>query len=258
MRSLPGWDVAARTHVGRVRSHNEDAFVVDPSRGRLAVIDGMGGTTAGGVAADHVRRALLDAGELRAAFQAANRTILDHVARHPEHAGMGCVATAVELGPDLVSVAHVGDTRAYLVSEAGTEQLTRDHTRVAADQERYGLSDAQVRGRTDAHAITNDIGRRPRTDGSWVELRQAALSRGDVLVLCSDGLYDEIPPHRLLSLLGAARRARHRADRLADRLVAEALVHGASDNVTVVVARRRRAGEPLSTLLASAWSPERR
>lgn len=258
MRASPRWDVAARTHPGRVRAHNEDAFVMDPGRGRFAVIDGMGGRAAGAVAAELTRRALLEDAPLVEALQQANQAVLDDATRHPERRGMGCVATAVDLAPEELTVAHVGDTRAYVVSEVGAEVLTRDHTAAAADQEAFGLSEAQARALPNQHAVTNDIGRRARRDDGWIERHVAPFSRGDVLMLCTDGLHGPVPAGELFALLTEARQRGTSAATLADRLIAEALAQGGDDNVTVVVVRRRGVSDEWITTLSRPFTREGR
>lgn len=253
MRPSTLWDVAARTHAGRVRAHNEDAFVVDPARGRFAVIDGMGGTAAGAIAAEHTRLALLEQPDLFDALCAANRAILADVARHPEHTGMGCVATAIQVRGPSLWVAHVGDTRAYLASDEAAEQLTHDHTATAADQEAFGLSDAEARALPYQHAVTNDIGRRSRTGREWIEAHRVPFRRGDIAMLCSDGLHDMVPQTTLFARLANARAERWSAATLADRLLSEALEAGGTDNVTVVVVRRRPTADQILTTLSQPF-----
>lgn len=253
------WDVAARTHAGNVRAHNEDSFVADARRGRFAVIDGMGGSAAGIVAADMTRRALVELDlDPADALLEANRAIRSHAEADPRTRGMGCVATVAELHGEMVRLSHVGDTRAYLASAVGTEQLTRDHTAKAADQEAYGLSDAQARTLPDQHAVTNDIGGRPRRDTSWVERLESPFERGDVLVLCSDGLHDVVPNPELFGLLSQARKQGTDASHLADRLLHLALSRGGPDNVTILVVRRRRAADQLVAAIGNVIGGDHR
>lgn len=251
MRS-PHWDVAARTHPGNVRAQNEDSFVVDPRRGRFAVIDGMGGNAAGIVAADLTRRALVElAITAPHALLEANRVIRAHADVHPETRGMGCVATVADIDGDTVRLAHVGDTRAYLASEVGAEQLTRDHTAKAASQEAFGLSDEQALTLPDQHAVTNDVGRREHSDLRWIERIEAPFARGDVLVLCSDGLHDLVPNAEIFGLLSGARKAAQGSSDLADKLLHLALRRGGTDNISVVVVRRRNTTDQLRTVLGN-------
>lgn len=233
-------DASARTHAGKVRQDNEDAYLCRPREGLFAVIDGMGGHAGGEVAAALALDALAAvpnlpglAGEtlLAAAMRAARQRILEEAADHPDHAGLGAVATALRLDDDGAgaSLVHVGDTRAYLCTASGVRQLTRDH--VAADA-------------TPKPAVTRDLGRR-QMDEEWLEVSRVALAAGDLVVLCSDGLYDVLPPEALAGELVRLRKEGAGADEVATRLLSRALAAGAPDNVTVCAVRpgafRRRA-----------------
>jgi serine/threonine protein phosphatase PrpC len=131
---------AARTHRGTVRPENEDAFLCRPDLGLFAVIDGMGGQKAGRQAAALARQALLDAGDPARGLIAANQRIVRVAKSRRDLQGMGCVASALRIEDGVGRIAHVGDTRVYLAVAAGCEQLTRDHTVAASEQERLGLS----------------------------------------------------------------------------------------------------------------------
>ncbi len=233
---------AARTHVGKVRSVNQDTFVFEPEMGVFAVIDGMGGTQAGEVAADLTRQVILEGAvreeDLRLPLNQANEKIYQRATRNPDERGMGCVATIARVdGPDL-ELAHVGDTRAYLASSAGCEQLTRDHTVVADIQEQQGLTETRAAQLPGQHQVTRDIGGRLQTDLSWIDPATIPFEAGDVLLLCSDGLSDLVGDKELFQLLGRARRERQDVEQLVSRLIEMALERGAHDNVTVVVVRR--------------------
>ncbi|MBX2796207.1 MAG: serine/threonine-protein phosphatase [Myxococcales bacterium] len=249
----PNYDVAARTHPGRVRATNEDSFMVDPKRGRFAVIDGMGGKAAGVVAANLTREALRDGDALPEAILQANHAVRANAEAFPERRGMGCVVTAVKIEGDTLHLAHVGDTRAYLASNAGTEQLTRDHTAKAQSQEAFGLSDAQAMDLPHQHAVTNDVGRTDHDGTDWIEIVEAPFARGDLLLLCSDGLHDMVPSSELFGLLTKARADGVASEALADRLLAMALERGGVDNITIVAVRRRRAAAQLVAALGQAF-----
>lgn len=239
-----GWTAAARTHTGLRRSINQDTFICDPEQGLLAVIDGMGGPAAGEVAAAMTRDALLLSDDIRAALVQANGAIRRRALENPAEDGMGCVATAVRLRPGEIALAHVGDTRAYLASRAGCEQLTRDHTVVAEQRERLGMTAEQARRLPNQHQVTRDVGGQPLDVDTWVDTGAAAVSPGDVLLLCSDGLHDLVRDGELSRMLGEARKPGASMAALAERLVALALERGGHDNVTVVVARRERSKPP--------------
>ncbi len=226
---------SARTHAGRVRTTNEDAYVCHAEMGLFAVIDGMGGEAAGEVAAAIAARCIAELGStpgfagetlLSGAFQEARRRILAHAATYPEHHKLGAVGTAARLEDDgrHLAIAHVGDTRAYLVNSRGAQRLTTDHT-------------MPVPGKKPA--VARDLGRQD-LPATWVDTLRVPVSPGDLLLLCSDGLYDPFPEEELLAELTHYHRDRVAVDTISSRLIATALSRGGPDNVTVVVVRMTR------------------
>ncbi len=226
-------DGAARTHAGKARTTNEDAWLCRPAAGIFAVVDGLGGEEAGEVAAAIAVAALAEIPDLpelpgetvlAQALRAARDRILDEADRDPEKEGMGAVATAIRFDDagQMVSIAHVGDTRAYLVHVGGVRLLSKDHV-------------AEASGGQKAR-VARDLGRRDLL-GEWVETSRCRVSRGDVVVLCSDGLHDVVPAAELASELIKLRAEAKTADAIATRLVAMALAAGGPDNVTVVAIR---------------------
>ncbi len=229
---------AARTDKGPVRPQNEDSFVCRPDLGLFAVIDGMGGHQAGERAAGIVREELLAGQDVVRALAAANEKVHHLASSESELAGMGCVASALQLKGADVRIAHVGDTRIYLAGAAGCEQLTRDHTLAASRQEELGLSERRARDLGGHNQVTRDIGGRRRTDSTWIDERSVKLEGADLVLMCSDGLYGSIPRAELVERLRTAARSAVDPEDFADALVERALELGARDNVTVVVLRR--------------------
>lgn len=232
-------NAAGRTHTGRVRPQNEDALLCRPEEGLFAVVDGMGGEKAGEVAAAYAvaeigkvqnRRRLDGREELRRAFHAARAQILAEAQRNPDCKNMGAVATALRFDDHgrTVVIAHVGDTRAYLVNGGGARQLTADDVAPG------------VEGRKPA--VARDLGRAD-LPADWVSLSRVAVKKGDLLVICSDGLY-EPAGEELAPELGRLWRSGEEADTVAARLVALALARGGPDNISVVVARVGRWRRP--------------
>ncbi len=226
-------DAAARTHVGRVRTSNEDAWLSRPGAGLFAVVDGMGGQACGEVAAAIAVQALAEvpnlsglAGEtvLAQALAVARDRILASADEDSSKEGMGAVATALRFddGGGAVSLAHVGDTRAYLVSATGVRILTNDHLV------------ASVSGKKPQ--VARDLGRRD-LQGNWVETTRVKVAMGDLLVLSSDGLHDVVPMDELGRELVKLRAEARTADAVATRLVSMALSGGGPDNITVVAVR---------------------
>ncbi|MDG1478254.1 MAG: SpoIIE family protein phosphatase [Myxococcota bacterium] len=235
---------AGMTHPGRVRPHNEDALVCEPQRGLIAVIDGMGGEAAGEVAAAIAREQILSRGAPREALAAANAAIVARAEANPAERGMGCVATAAHLSGHRLTLAHVGDTRAYLISAAGLEQLTRDHTVVAELREQQGMTEAQARALPNQHRVTRDLGGQLRDGTDWIDTGEVDLQPDDLLLLCSDGLHDLVRDGELSRILGAARSHRQEPEAVARELVELALSRGGHDNITVVVARFTASSAP--------------
>ncbi len=240
---------AARSHRGQVREANEDTWLSDPARGLFAVIDGMGGARAGAQASAITRKALeraeiRNSADLRSAFQQSHEDIRAYAEAHPEDAGLGCVATSALLRGGRLTIAHVGDTRAYLSTQTGCEQLTRDHTVVAELQERHVMTEAAAGALPGRHRVTRDLGSGARRDSSWIDLGDAHLAPGDLVLLCTDGLTDLVDDVEIARILGRAREDEETdLERLAERLVELTLERGAHDNVTVVLIRRLDLGE---------------
>jgi protein phosphatase len=223
---------AASSESGPVRRGNEDAFVIDDVRGVYAVIDGMGGMGNGDRAAEIARDELSTGNDLRASLRRANRRIRDESSARP---GMGCVVTALRVQGSEVRVLHLGDTRALLVSDAGCERLTRDHTVLAAAQEREGLSDGDTRALSGRNIVTRDLGGADPDDPTWPDEVLAEVRDGDLLVLLTDGVHGSIPADDLHALLRAARRERREPDAVARHLLRVAYERGSTDNATAVV-----------------------
>jgi protein phosphatase len=239
--------VGAATDVGRVRPTNEDAYLSRPAQGLFVVCDGMGGAAAGEIAS---QMAVATIGEqlenpndfgngtsefkpqttrLGAAVSAANRAIVAHAADHASHAGMGTTVVAAWVADHIVSLAHVGDSRAYLWHGATLEQVTTDHSLVEA-QVQAGLIDREQSLVSEhQNVLLRALG---RDQGVEVELGEAALAPGDCLLLCSDGLSRTVTDQGL-----AAALAKFRGDPqgACAHLISAANANGGPDNITVVI-----------------------
>src|SRR5262245_36189001 len=226
---------AARSDVGRVRAENEDRWLARPPL--FVVADGMGGHAAGEVAAQltidafaslaDARVAPLDAGVLAGAILGADDAIRQRAASDTAAAGMGTTCTALAVEGSTAHLAHVGDSRAYLLRAGRLTQLTDDHTLVAALVHDGVLTPEQAAIDDRRHVILRalGVGEAVSADRLEVELRP-----GDRLLLCSDGLTGHLDGPGLAEALGTGTPAA-----AADRLVVLALAAGGEDNVTVVV-----------------------
>ena len=228
---------AARTHRGTVRPENEDAFVCRPDVGLFAVIDGMGGQTAGRTAAELARQALLDVGDPARGLLAANERIVRTAKSRRDLQGMGCVASAMSIEGGVARIAHVGDTRVYLAGSAGCEQLTRDHTVAATEQERLGISHGLATGLEGRNQVTRDLGGQERQGDGWFDRLEVALEKDALILMCSDGIPGALGNEDVFDRLRQARRSGAAPEELADELIAVALERGARDNITALVVK---------------------
>jgi PPM family protein phosphatase len=251
------------SNVGKVRDHNEDALIVDRKWGLYAVFDGMGGASAGDVAANRARdvvheyvRAKKKAMEprplLESALNAASAAVHGEAQRIRDRHGMGTTAViALVLDERKVIVAHVGDSRAYLLRDGRLSQLTRDHTVVAELVANGALSAADAENHAYKNVLSRNLGSRAEARPDVVEIELVA---GDRLLLCSDGLYGYSSTDAIQYLLGST----DAPDHVAKDLVDLALKGGGGDNVTVIVIEAgaqvvARATQILRTSGAIAW-----
>lgn len=235
------------TDPGPARRHNEDRCCVDARYGVFALADGMGGYNAGEVAAEiavhtasQLLGALLSAGlstpdALQRAVAGAHAGIVDYAHTRPECLGMATTLVAASIRDGRLTVAHVGDSRAYLLRAGTLRRLTVDHSIGQRMLDEGRMSDAQVRRLPSRGILTRALGiesEPPRADVvalDWLE--------GDLLLLASDGLTDSLDDAALVALLACP------AESLAARargLLAGALEHGCTDDATVLLV----GGEP--------------
>lgn len=239
-------EMVARTDVGRLRSHNEDAVFVNPAQGFALLADGMGGYNAGEVAAG-MSVSLLASALARQDFrqlapealcdlleneiQAANAAVLAAALEHPEYAGMGTTLVAGLFRPGRLCLAHIGDSRAYRLRAGRLERLTRDHSLLQEQIDRGELNAAEARFADYKNLVTRALGVEAL---AMPECRLHALAGDDLYLFCSDGLTDMVEDADIETLLAAC------ADNLmyaADELIALANANGGSDNISVILVR---------------------
>lgn len=231
---------AAQTHVGMRRQANEDRHAIDPRLGLFLVADGMGGHKAGQVAsqlaAEAATRAIQAlvgaevslAERLRNAVACANREIFEAAESKAELAGMGTTFVAMLFGEGRLALAHVGDSRAYLLRQGRLRGLTDDHSIVAELLRRQAISEAAARAHPHRHVLTRALGVRPRIEPDLAEMTPQP---GDVFVLCSDGLTTHVGDAEIAEQIADGRDL----DAAAARLVEAANRAGGLDNVTVLL-----------------------
>jgi serine/threonine protein phosphatase PrpC len=231
----------AGTDVGRTRSGNEDSYF----RGRtvFAVADGLGGHQGGEVASAAAVEPLatLDGREfadpaeaaeaLAGAIADANSAILDQASGNPGLWGMGTTVTAAAVAGDQLQLAHVGDSRAYLLRDGSLDQVTTDHTVVGELVRRGRLTPAQAAVHPERSILTRAVGLDPRIPVDTPD--PIDLRPGDQILLCSDGLTEAVPDPQIGELLAT----NPDGDAACHALIDTANNAGGPDNITLIVIR---------------------
>jgi protein phosphatase len=244
-------DVAVRSHVGLVRSRNQDWIHADGDLGLLVLADGMGGHRGGEVASRIAVQAVVDAllpgqREDRAddmeslmrvgeAAEFANRALLKKSAKHPELKGMGTTVVLAIFREGRVFYAHVGDSRLYRVRYGRIRRLTRDHSliqQVIDDGVFLNRSAAREGGVRD-NILTRSLGMGQQAE---VDVGDAVLEAGDTYLFCSDGLHNLVPDSIIAKIL---RDAEGDLEAQAQALTDAALGAGGNDNISIILARPR-------------------
>jgi PPM family protein phosphatase len=237
---------------GRVRSNNEDCFRIVPELGLFVLSDGMGGEAHGEIASalavETVVKHCIEGennpasptfGEtqpgwsartkrLSSAVHLANKKIFDSAAEHPEQSGMGATLTTAWLSESRLSIAHVGDSRAYLLRTGALQQLTSDHSLVAEQVRRGILTAAQADESEMQSVLLRALGANPEVE---VDAEDHILFPRDTLLLCSDGLTRMVTEPEIAGTL----QSEPDPSAASEKLVALANERGGGDNVTVIV-----------------------
>jgi serine/threonine protein phosphatase PrpC len=249
-----GHQVGCRTHPGLQRRVNEDSLGVpnsfgpglDPGllaqKGQLYVVaDGMGGhkagQTASAIAVQTVMReyyatpAGMEVGQaLDGAIQVANRQV-HAMAQEPAYAEMGTTIVAAVLHGSQLTVANVGDSRAYLIGPSGIRQLTRDHTWVAEQVREGTLTREEAVGHSYRHVVTRSLGGHPQVE---MDIFRETVHPGDIVLLCSDGLSGQVSDEEMQRIVQA-----NSPPEAANKLIDLANQRGGPDNITAIVITAR-------------------
>lgn len=234
---------AAATDPGRERANNEDRVLCEPDLGIFAVIDGVGGESAGEVAAETAlevlrarlsRRTTDSARLVREAIALANRQIYERARTDARLSGMSCVLTVAVLDGGKVTVGQVGDSRLYALAPGDIRKVTPDHSPVGAREDAGDLSELEAMRHPRRNEIFRDVGSSPHEpdDARWIDVLEVPFEAGGALLLCSDGLSDMLPSREILETVesnAASPRAAVRA------LIERANAAGGKDNVSAVL-----------------------
>lgn len=197
---------------GRKRLENEDRIFIDAERGIYLVLDGLGGHAAGERAARIAeeiitmrlaRQTGTTAKRVREAFALASTEIFEAASENKELAGMACVATLAVIEDDKVTVGHVGDSRLYLLEPGSMRKVTHDHSPVGEREDAGELSEDAAMLHPRRNEVYRDLGSAPHgpDDADFVEIQEFDLPHSAALLLCSDGLTDQVPAEKIRAVI---------------------------------------------------------
>lgn len=244
--------VGAQTDVGLVRQNNEDNFFIAPEMGLLVVADGMGGHASGEVASKMAIDVIRDyfngvssgrekligryqdefsraTNRIASAMRLANMAVYEAAKNFPQWQGMGTTLAGVFIEDNRLSIAHVGDSRVYLIRAGEIEQLTDDHSLVYEQVKRDLITKEEAEKSEMKNILTRAIGTVPEVD---VDIDEMSITGDDILVLCTDGLSGMVLDDQILSVVMATRDP----NAACDNLIRIANENGGRDNVTVITA----------------------
>lgn len=221
---------AVGTHVGRVYDHNEDSVRCDPEAGLYLVADGMGGHASGEVASRIAADEVVDKHAtmpLTDALRMAHRAVVTAAGSDAALKGMGSTLVAAVARRGMLTLSWVGDSRGYLYRRGELRRVTRDHSLVNLLLDRKEVTEAQARNHPQKNVITQTLGHGdPEPSQTVLPLRS-----GDRLLLCSDGLNDELSDADIRDVLAAT----DDLDSAVATLVDRALAGGGRDNISAVL-----------------------
>jgi protein phosphatase len=266
MANNVGLELASKTDTGRIRSKNEDAIAVSATHGIAILADGMGGYSAGEVAAHIATDVLQESlenglkrleGQLQdlltigarqiqnlmvESIELANSAVIEAARAEPQYQGMGTTLVAAIFHNDKVTVAHVGDSRAYRLRQGELKQITRDHSLLQEQIDAGLISPEWARFSQNKNLVTRAVGVDPDMK---VEIHDHPIEPGEIYLLCSDGLSDMLTDEEMCEILtgvGSLQRA-------CDELVHQANQNGGHDNISVILVRVQSHTPPSGGLL---------
>ncbi len=246
-------DVGGDTHQGLQRAQNQDRILINHGIQLFAVADGVEESPFGGLASqmaieelenivkdlnvdsdatppfEDVEGLPLPARALKFAMREVNRRIYEKAREHEKYQGMGSTLTALWMKDDRAYIAHVGDSRAYLIRNGRAQQLTRDHTSIA-EKSAVKVEDIELYddyNPTSEHELTRAIGINPDVQ---VQLAGGTPRPGDYLVLCTDGLYGEVREFEIVDTI-----MKETVQGATMKLIQLANSRGGSDNVAIII-----------------------
>ncbi len=252
MRNKP--IIACATHTGLLSTHNEDQYACEDELGLWVIADGMGGHAAGEVASQLAINAVVSSFSsgslLHEAVADAHPTVLEAINNDPFLRGMGTTVVAAHLRHNHYQIAWVGDSRCYHWSKQNFQRITRDHSYLESllDNDAVDADTAynhpERKSLIQAIGVSNDM--RPTVSTS-----DGKLYQGELLLLCSDGLTDEVDDNQIAEILASTCKPQE----ICDQLINAALRNGGRDNITTIVikAGNRAPKKPGEDSLSANW-----
>jgi serine/threonine protein phosphatase PrpC len=232
----------AATDTGLLREHNEDRYWMDAAGGLFLVVDGVGGQAAGELAAQTAVETIREfmawtdataAERVKLAITAANNRIFRRAQVEQHHHGMACVLTLALVEDGCLTIGHVGDSRLYLIWDGAIRKLTSDHSPVGEDEDAGALSEQEAMLHPRRNEVFRDVGSRLREadEEDFIEIRRCRFREDAALLLCSDGLTDQLTAVQIRAITD-----RYQGDpaRVAAELVEAANQTGGRDNITAL------------------------
>ena len=232
--------VNSLTEIGLVRKANEDKFLADKKRGLFIVADGMGGHEAGALARSLAIKTLdefltletitnNDGQVLKDAVEIANRVIYNEAKSKSMCKGMGTTITAAIFKDYKLYIAHIGDSRAYLIRDGNIRLLTKDHSLVGELIRQGELTPQEAENHPHRNILTRALGTEPVVE---IDLLEMVIQPGDILLLCTDGLSNFVNDQEILTeVVNNGNNLKNTVN----NLVQLALKRGGLDNITVVL-----------------------
>ncbi|HEU5138490.1 MAG TPA: Stp1/IreP family PP2C-type Ser/Thr phosphatase [Bacillales bacterium] len=251
-------ETAFITDCGKIRMHNEDSGGIFPNEKGLilaVVADGMGGHRAGDVASslalDYIKKQWaqvgeLDSGEaagqwLRETINDTNTYILAYAQEHPECRGMGTTIVSALCSNKFVTVAHVGDSRGYMLKDKRLTQVTKDHSLVSELVRRGEISEEEADLHPRKHVLLQALGTEETVES---EVETLLWESGNVVLLCSDGLTNNVSHEKLEEVLGSEQPVQEKAEKLTEF----ANMAGGDDNITLTLVQLPQEGKVVSDM----------
>ena len=242
----------AKSDRGKVRNNNEDSFMIDNEISLAIVADGMGRHNSGEIASkmaveivkerykqliesnlkpsDYNDKYNIDTNRLAFSVKIANSIIYEKANLNQENKGMGTTLTACVFNNDILSIAHIGDSRAYLIRNKKMNQLSQDHSLVMEQFRKGIITKEQADKSPYQNILTKALGTQSQIEIDMIEI---PLNEDDEILLCSDGLFKCINENKILEIIEAEKET----DKAAEKLILAANENGGLDNITIVIGK---------------------